>query len=124
MAFNNITAGNLDTLIFVEAPNPIEDGAGGEENNWKNVFGDGTAIHAKWRNKLSRFDTSTDDSKSGRVFALETVTITVRYTRAITASCRVRKRGKNQEWYYIVGTPNRSPEGNWLEFTAERRGAL
>lgn len=123
MAFSNITAGSLSELICVEAPNAVEDGAGGEESNWQNVFGEGAVIHAKWRNKLTRFDTSVDDSKSGRVFALETATVTVRYTRAINSSCRVRRRG-DSTWYYIIGSPNRSPEGSWLEFTAERRGAL
>ena len=121
--FNNITAGSLSVRIIVEAPNATEDGAGREVNSWQNVFGEGKSIPAKWRRKLSKFDTSVDDAKSGRVFALETSTVTVRYTKAITSSCRVRLKGEKQ-WYYIIGTPNRSPEGNWLEFTAERRGAL
>ena len=119
MAFSNISAGSLKTMIIVEAPISRDDGAGGEIDDWENVFG-GKKIPAKWVKKMTRFDSSIDDSKNDRVYALETAVINTRYTSRISALCRV-KRSADDAWWYVIGAPDRSPDGNWLEFTVERR---
>lgn len=123
MASDRTTAGELRTPIFIEAPFSEEDGKGGEIDAWRNVFGDGKTIQAKWRRKMTRFDSTVDNAKDDRVFASETAKVTIRYTKTVTSVCRVKRRGETDGWWYIIGSPERSVDGNWLEFTAERRGA-
>lgn len=122
MAFSNVTAGSMNTAIFVEAPFSEDDGKGQEIDNWKNIFGEGKTIPARWRRKMTRFDSTVDNTKDDRTFASETATVSVRYTSAVTSLCRVKRRGEDG-WWYVIGSPDRSPEGNWLEFTVERRAA-
>lgn len=123
MASEKTAAGDLRTQIYVEAPFSKEDGKGGETDAWKNPFGEGKTIPAKWRWKMTRFDSTVDNAKDDRVFASETAKVVIRYTKAVTSVCRVKRKGETDGWWYIIGSPERSVDGNWLEFTAERRAA-
>ena len=123
MASNKTTAGDLRTLLFIEAPFPVEDGRGGERDEWRNVFGEGRCVPAKWQRKMTRFDSTVDNKKDDRVFASDTAKVVIRYTKAVSSLCRVKRKGDNEGWWYIIGSPERSTDGNWLEFTAERRSA-
>lgn len=123
MASEKTVAGELRTPIIVEAPFSEEDGKGGEADTWRNVFGEGKSIHAKWKRKMTRFDSTVDNAKDDRVFASETAKVIIRYTKAVTSVCRVKRKGEDGGWWYIIGSPERSTDGGWLEFTAERRAA-
>lgn len=123
MASERTTAGDLRTPIIVEAPFSKEDGKGGEVDEWRNVFGEGRTVPAKWQRKMTRFDSTVDNTKDDRVFASDTAKVVIRYTKAVTSLCRVMRKGEEGGWWYIIGSPERSTDGNWLEFTAERRSA-
>lgn len=122
MAFSKISAGRLNTMVYIEAPYPEEDGKGQETDCWKNVFGEGRAVPAKWVRKMTRFDATVDNTKDDRVFASETATVTMRYTSAVHSLCRLKRRGE-AGWWYVIGSPDRSGNGNWVEMTVERREA-
>lgn len=123
MASDKTTAGELRERLYIEAPFPEEDGKGGETDTWKNVFGEGKTVAAKWRRKMTRFDSTVDNTKDDRVFASETAKVVIRYTGRVDSLCRVKRKGEKDGWWYIIGSPERSVDGNWLEFTAERRAA-
>lgn len=124
MSFNNMTASQMRTRIIIESPDITEDGLGGEASSWNNVFGEGKSILVRWVKKMTRFDSVVDNAKNDRVFSAEVATITTRYTSRINSLCRVRqKNAPKNEWWYIIGSPERSVNGNWVEFTVERRGA-
>lgn len=118
-----VSAGEMSTRIMVEAPFSQSDGKGGETDSWKNIFGDGVCIPAKWRRKMTRFDSTVDNRVDDRVIASETAKVYVRYCSGITSVCRVRRVGDDAGYWYIIGTPERSVNRGWLEFTVERRAA-
>ena len=118
-----VSAGELSTRIIVEAPYSEDDGKGGEIDTWKNIFGEGKAIPAKWRRKMTRFDSTVDNKADDRVIASETAKVYVRYCSGITSVCRVRRIRDDSGYWYIIGTPERSVDRGWLEFTVERRAA-
>lgn len=118
-----VSAGEMSTRIIVEAPESVGDGKGGEIDAWKNIFGEGVTIPAKWRRKMTRFDSTVDNRADDRVIASETAKVHVRYCSGITSVCRVRRIGDNFGYWYIIGTPERSVNRGWLEFTVERRAA-
>lgn len=122
MAFSKISAGRLNAQVYIEAPYPIEDGKGQETNCWRNIFGEGRTVAARWVRKMTRLDTTVDNTKDDRVFASETATVTLRYTSAVNSLCRLKRRGETR-WWYIIGSPDRSDNGNWVEMTVERRAA-
>lgn len=123
-----VSAGEMSTRIIVEAPHSEEDGKGGEIDVWKNVFGknvsgEDVTIPAKWRRKMTRFDSTVDNKADDRVIASETAKVHVRYCSGITSVCRIRRIGDEFGYWYIIGTPERSDNRGWLEFTVERRAA-
>lgn len=124
MAFTNLDAGAMRTRIRVQKPVHREDGTGNEIDTWEDVS-EGT-FAAVWRRKLTRFDSAIDREGNDRVMAPETAVVTVRFTRKITADCRVFRMGENAAdgklipWE-IIGTPERSVDGGFLEFTVERK---
>lgn len=118
-----VSAGEMSTRIIVEAPHSEEDGKGGEIDVWKNVFGEGVTIPAKWRRKMTRFDSTVANKADDRVIASETAKVHVRYCSGITSVCRIRRIGDDSGYWYIIGTPERSVNRGWLEFTVERRAA-
>jgi head-tail adaptor len=99
----------------------VDDGAGGEIDSWEDVT-DGL-FPATWRRKMTRFDSTIDNVENKRVLASETAVVTVRYTQKITSVCRVARFGDEAGWWEIIGTPERSVDGGWLEFTVERKAA-
>ena len=118
-----VSAGEMSTRIIVEAPNSVPDGKGGEADTWRNIFGGNVSIPAKWRRKMTRFDSTVDNRADDRVIASETAKVHVRYCSGITSVCRVRRMGDDTGYWYIIGTPERSVDRGWLEFTVERRAA-
>ena len=118
-----VSAGEMSTRIIVEAPHSMPDGKGGETDTWQNVFGGNVSIPAKWRRKMTRFDSTVDNRADDRVIASETAKVHVRYCSGITSVCRVRRVGDDSGYWYIIGTPERSVNRGWLEFTVERRSA-
>lgn len=119
MAFSILAAGAANMRIYVQKPCSRTDGTGNEVDDWEDIYANG--IQAIWRRKTTRYDAIQDSRKDDSVFAAETAAATVRYTRKITSDCRVRCAGDNGGWWYIIGTPERSVDGGWLAFTAERK---
>lgn len=119
MAFSTLDAGAARTRIRVQKPVSVDDGAGGEIDTFEDVA-EGT-FAAVWRRKLTRFDSAIDNTGDERVYAPETAVVTVRYTKRITAVCRVMRIGDDGGWWDIIGTPERSVDGGWLEFAVERK---
>lgn len=119
MAFALLDASAARTRIRVQRPIPEDDGGGNEIDRWEDVA-EGT-FAAVWKRKLTRFDSAIDNKGEGRIFAPETAVVTVRYTRRITAACRVGRIGDDGGWWQIIGTPERSVDGGWLEFAVERK---
>ena len=119
MAFAVLDASAARTRIQVQKAVSQEDGGGNEVDAWEDVS-TGT-FAAIWRRKLTRFDSAVDDKDGDRLTAPETAVVTVRYTGRITPYCRVRRVGDNGGWWTIIGTPERSVDGGWLEFTVERK---
>ena len=119
MAFTNLDAGAMRTRIRVQKPVTIDDGGGNDIDTWEDVTEGSFA--AVWRRKLTRFDSAIDNRDNDRVYAPETAVVTVRFTKRITASCRVQRIGDDGGYWTIIGTPERSVDGGWLEFTVERK---
>ena len=125
MAFTNLDAGAMRTRIRVQKLVTIDDGGGNDIDTWEDVTEGSFA--AVWRRKLTRFDSArskgktTDALKSLMKLAPETAVVTVRFTKRITASCRVQRIGDDGGYWTIIGTPERSVDGGWLEFTVERK---
>lgn len=119
MAFTNLDAGAARTRIRVQKPVSVDDGGGNEIDTWEDVAEGSFA--AVWRRKLTRFDSSIDNRDNERVYAPETAVVSVRFTKRITASCRVQRIGDDGGFWTIIGTPERSVDGGWLEFTVERK---
>ena len=119
MAFTNLDAGAARTRIRVQRPVSVDDGGGNEIDTWEDVA-EGT-FAAVWRRKLNRFDSAVDNWDNERVYAPETAVVSVRFTKRITASCRVFRIGDNGGAWTIIGTTERSVDGGWLEFTVERK---
>ena len=119
MPFTTVDAGAARTRIRVQRSLHTDDGTGNEIDTWEDVSTG--AFACVWRRKLTRFDSAADDTKEGRVIAPETATVTMRYTKRITADCRVKRVGDEGGWWEVIGTPERSVDGGWLEFTVERR---
>lgn len=120
MASNNVYAGELTARIVVEVPESEKNGGGGKTVTWKLLFGEGISLPARWRR---RSGTSSDREEHDRVAAFESALVTVRYNSRLGSTCRVRRIGDTGGPWNVVGTPNRSPNGMWLEFTVERRVA-
>ena len=119
MAFANLDAGAMRTRIRVQRPVHREDGMGNEIDTWEDVSEGSFA--AVWRRKLTRFDSAIDRDGNDRVMAPETAVVTVRFTKKITADCRVSRVGDDGGSWEIIGTPERSVDGGFLEFTVERK---
>ena len=119
MAFDNLGVSTMRTRIRVQKPIHTEDGGGNEIDTWQDVT-EGS-FPATWRRKMTRFDSTIDNVDHRRVAASETAVVTVRYTRRITSDCRVLRFGDGDGYWYIIGSPERSPDGGWLEFTVERK---
>ena len=126
MAFTNLDAGAARTRIRVQRPVSVDDGGGNEIDTWEDAAEGSFA--AVWRRKLTRFDSAIDNRDNERVYAPETAVVSVRFTKRITASCRVFRIGDDQRFpdgnsgaWTIIGTPERSVDGGWLEFTVERK---
>lgn len=119
MAFENIGVSSMRTRIRVQKPVIVDDGGGNEIDTFTDVKA-GT-YPATWRRKMTRFDSTIDNVDDKRVAASETAVVTVRYTGRITSDCRVERVGDKDGWWEIIGSPERSPDGGWLEFTVERR---
>lgn len=119
MAFNNLGVSTARTRIRVQRPEVIDDTDGSEIDTWVDVA-EGS-FPATWRRKLTRFDSAIDNTGNDRVTAPETAVVSVRYTKKITATCRVWRIGDEGGWWSIIGTPERSIDGGWLEFTVERK---
>lgn len=119
MAFTNLDAGAMRTRIRVQRPVSVDDGGGNDIDTWEDVAEGSFA--AVWRRKLTRFDSAIDNRDNDRVYAPETAVVTVRFSRRITASCRVQRVGDDGGYWTIIGTPERSVDGGWLEFTVERK---
>ncbi len=119
MAFTNLDAGAARTRIRVQRSVSGDDGGGNEIDTWEDVAEGSFA--AVWRRKLTRFDSAIDNRDNERVYAPETAVVSVRFTKRITASCRVFRIGDNGGAWTIIGTPERSVDGGWLEFTVERK---
>lgn len=119
MAFTTLDASAARTRIHVQKAVSQSDGTGNEVDVWEDVS-EGT-FAAVWRRKLTRFDSAVDGKEGDRITAPETAVVTVRFTRRITPYCRVRRVGDDGGWWTIIGTPERSVDGGWLEFTVERK---
>lgn len=120
MAFSGLGAGALSARIIVEETIPKQDGKGQEVNQWRPLYGGRIAIPAKWRRSRSSTNSALDRVENNRLGVTEQALVQVRYNRRITASCRVRRIGDEGGVWYIVGSPERSPDGAWLEFYVER----
>lgn len=116
-------SGSLRTRIVVEKPDSEKTGKATKRDNWKNVFGDGVAIWADWKRKMTRFDSTVDNVENDRVVANETAKVKIRYCTGVTSVCRVKRIGDEEGYWYIIGSPDRSTDGGWLEFTVERKAA-
>lgn len=123
MTAENINVGDMRTRIIIESTLSSDNGKGQEEDIWVNVFGQNSSVPVSWRRKTTRFDSMSDSKGDGRIFALETVSVIMRYTSKVTSLCRVRRAGESGGYWYIIGSPERSQNGAWLEFTVQRRSA-
>lgn len=111
-------ASEMRTMIVIEAPFSEKNGKGGKTDVWKNVFGEGVVIPAGWKRRANRYE---DSVEYDRVYAAESVLVTIRYARGVTGACRVRRAGDEGGVWSIVGSPERSSDGGWLTFVIERR---
>lgn len=66
---------------------------------------------------------SSDRTDHDHVAAVETAVVTIRYNSRIDSVCRLRRIGDTGGPWDVVGSPDRSPNGLWLEFTVERKAA-
>lgn len=123
MASENMNVGEMRTRLIIESPVSADNGKGQEEDVWINVFGQNSSVPVRWRRKTTRFDSMSDSKGDGRVFALDTASVTMRYTSKVNSLCRVRRAGESGGYWYIIGSPERSQGGAWLEFTVQRRSA-
>ena len=115
------SSGSLRTRIIVEMPDSVKTGRATKVDKWKNVFGEGATIHADWKRKMTRFDSTVDNVENDRVTANETAKVKIRYCKGVTGVCRVKRIGDEEGYWYVIGSPDRN--GGWLEFTVERKAA-
>lgn len=115
------TAGTLRTRIIIEAPESKKTGKGSKKDNWVNVFGEGVTIAAEWKRKMTRFDSTVDNTADDRQFASDTAKVKIRRCAGVTSVCRIKRVGDDEGYWYIDGSPE--VNGGWIELTASRRAA-